>query len=377
MTELAAGTQIPAETLDEIYAWYQFRRVCDNQKFPAFFNRQLKLAERQYLLLLRNDMTTWDPMVTEYMERQIASDETGKSSSQNNGTQSTNRSGDITHKTTGEDIVNSEGTSGNTRTLATDIDTHGGYTQSGQDTVKIDSTRTDNLTHERDTTDTRTDNTTSTQNGSGMENEISDNKHLEGATPDSKTYGTGSTIGLKSPVETYPEVSHEIGAPDKLDWKYTGAQSEDVHTGDRVSRDTSETKNTGTVTNKATGSTTDTGTVSTDGEQTTTYGRGQTDNSHTSNTGTIGDKGESSGKTTTQYGRVLTDTHSTTDSTTTAGTQTGNTERNLTQRERYSGRHSAPPELLQKAQAYILGSNSLKWLLSNLETCFYQIYEMW
>lgn len=375
MTELAKGTQIPEETLQAILEWYQYRRVSDNDRFPVFFHRQLAMLERQYLLLLRNDMTSWDPMVADYMERQILSDEAGTSSTTNNGTQSTTRTGDIKHTTSGQDVVDSEGTSGNTRTLKTSSNTEGGSEQSGTDTVTMDSTRKDDLTHTRNTTDTRTDATQSTSMGEGMENEISDNKHLEGVTPDSKTYGTGSSIGLKAPAEEWPAVLHEIGAPEKLDWKYTGGQSEDVHSGDRVSRDSSTTTNTGTVTTTGTGDTKDEGTVKTEGKQSTDYGRNQTDHSETKHTGTIGDEGKSTGKTTTQYGRILTDTHETTDSTKTEGTQTGDTTRKLTQRERYSGRHAAPPELLQKAQAYVTGSNSLKWLIDRLETCFFQVYE--
>lgn len=370
------GTEIPAATLDAIYDWYQYRQVCDNDRFGAYFNRQLRLIERQYMLYLRNDMTTWDPMVVDYMERQIMTDETGTSNLTTTGKTDATKTGDVTHKSSGHDVVDTSGTSDNTRTLNTNATTDGTARQGGTDKVTSNDTRTDDLIHTRNTTDTRSDDTTRTTSSDGMTNDITDNKQLQGATPDSAMYGTGSTIGLLAP-DGMPLVQHDTGAPGKLNWTYVSGQSEAIQSADRVTRDKSQETNTGTVTSTGTGDTTDTGTVTTEGSQDTTYGKTETDHSTVAQTGTIGDEGTTSGKQTTQYGRTLTDTHQLTDTTESTGTQAGGSTKTLNHKERYTGRHETPTELLRKAQQYIIGSNSLKWLLSNLETCFFQIYEGW
>lgn len=342
-----------------------------------YFNRQLRLLERQYLLYLRNDMTTWDPMVVEYMERQLLVDEKSTSTNSREGDSTTTRRGTTSHESSGTDVVDTTGNSGNTRTLDTQRTTNGTTSLSGTDRVERDSTRTDNLTHTRDLTDTRTDDTTTTGSESEMKSDVSDTKHLEGATPDSSTYGTGSTIGIAPPEVGMPEISHEVGAPGKLNWTYTGGQAEDVAVADSVTRSSTETKNTGTVSSVSSGNTSDSGTVDTVESASTTYGRKETDQSSVDESGTISDQGTRTDKQTTKYGRVLTDTNDMTDSQATSGTETGESSRDTTHKERYTGRHESPTELLRKAQAYIIGSNSLKWLLDNLETCFLQVWEAW
>lgn len=375
MTELAAGSQIDSDTLSLIYDWFQFRRVCDNERFQTYFNRQLIRAQRQYLLLLRNDMTTWDPMVQDYIERLTEDVSESTHNASNTGSDSLKRTGDITHKTTGTDTVKTDGTSGNTKTL--DItDTDGGtVSDSGADTVAVDALRTDDLTHTRNTTDTRTDNLSSTVNSDGMANEISDQISLEGQTPDSSTYGVGSAIGLTPPEEGMPVVQHDIGAPEKLNWMYTGAQREGVTRGDRVTRDNSTTQNTGDVTTVGTGDTKDTGTVADESTTRTQYGKTVTTENTTKQDGTVTDSGTRNDTTTTNYGRVLTDTQSTEDIRTTQGSQEGTDSSKSTHKERHSGRREAPPELLRRAQEYIVSSNSFKWLQQQLEPCFFQLYD--
>ena len=377
MTELAKGTQIPAETIDEIYAWYQFRRVCDNERFQAYFNRELKLLERQYLLLLRSDMTTWDPMVSDYMERQIQADEQGTSKMTVSGSKTGKQTGTKKNDKGGSDTIESESDSHATRTLDTQQDTTGHGALSGTDTVTSNSTREDDLTRKRDENTTRTDDLTSSSKTDRMDNEISDAKTLAGSTPDSSTYGTGGSIGLKAPAEGMPEVLHEIGAPDKLDWKYTSQQSEAVGTSDKVGREVATSTDSGTVTTEGGSTETDSGTVTMNGESATKYGRTSDDTQKVEQTGTIKDATGSTGSVVTKYGSESTDTIDMADSQTSNEEQAGESGKTLDHKERYSGRHEAPPDLLQKAQSYIMNSNSLKWLIRNLEPVFFQVYESW
>lgn len=375
MTELAAGSQIDSDTLAQIYDWFQFRQVCDNERFATYFNRQLIRAQRQYILLLRNDMTTWDPMAQDYIERLVEDVSESTHNSTNTGSDNLTRTGDVTHKTTGADTVELAGTQGNTKTLDLNTTEGGTVSDSGADSVAVDALRTDDLTHTRNTTDTRTDDLTTVVNNDGMANEISDRVSLEGQTPDSSTYGTGSSISLATPEEGMPAVQHDIGAPAKLNWTYTGAQRENVSVGDRVTRENSNTQNTGNVTTVGTGDTKDTGTVADESTTRTEYGKTVTTDNTLKQGGTVTDSGTRNDTTTTNYGRVLTDTQSTEDIRTTQGSQEGTDSSKSTHKERHSGRREAPPELLRRAQEYIVSSNAFKWLQQQLEPCFFQLYD--
>lgn len=69
MVELLKGTDLDEEA-DDIFEWFQFRKVTDNTRFPIYFNREAKRYCCQYHNLLKNEMTEFDPIVSDYMERQ-------------------------------------------------------------------------------------------------------------------------------------------------------------------------------------------------------------------------------------------------------------------------------------------------------------------
>ena len=58
-------------TQQAITDWFFYRRVCDNEKFIPFFDREIKLAFPQYMQLLRIDPTvsSYDWLVSDYTER--------------------------------------------------------------------------------------------------------------------------------------------------------------------------------------------------------------------------------------------------------------------------------------------------------------------
>ena len=68
-TELYSGIDIDEATQSLIYDWYQFRTVCDDEKFPVFFRRKLERCLHQYLQLCRLENSTFDPLVASYHER--------------------------------------------------------------------------------------------------------------------------------------------------------------------------------------------------------------------------------------------------------------------------------------------------------------------
>lgn len=75
MEIIEEGYSFPEEiddpTQEAIISWFYDRRVCDNEKFERFFNRELLLRYPQYVQLLRIDPTVsgFDWLVTDYTER--------------------------------------------------------------------------------------------------------------------------------------------------------------------------------------------------------------------------------------------------------------------------------------------------------------------
>lgn len=343
-------------------------------------------------------------MVADYMERQILGSSTEEKNETHNGTSTNKQTGDSTRAKSGDDVTTDESSGSNTRTLNTSQNVTGSQTHSGTDkeatantrtddltqTRELDETRTDDLTQTRELSSTRTDNLTETGSHESSRSDISDSKSLAGGTPDSQTYGTGSQIGLLAP-DGMPLIAHDTGAPGKLDWKYLSTQGENIGLADSVSREKSSKTNGGTVTNSDTGTVTDGGTVTTtqggtlkntgtvgdEGSREITHGHKVDDLTTRTDSGTIKDEANTGGTTTVKYGSTVTDTKNLTDTRTENGTVSGHTGVESDHRERYSGRHKAPPELLKMAQEYIVGSNAVKWLFRQLEPCFFELYESW
>lgn len=351
MTELTAGSEIDESTSDAIFDWFQFRRVCHNDRFPTYFARQLKLVDHQYQEMLRLELTTWDPMIADYMERQItrAAEDTTSGSSNSKTTndlttsKSTTYSGTDTQTT--DRTQNQSGQTGNTRTN------------------DLKSETTNNLTVTQDGTTSTSGEGTSTDAGSvtnkGTEssNNASGARVLDGTTPDSATY-------------TQPAPSQPIpGMPTQLSWAYASAQRQsdgaETHAGENESTETRDLN--GSTTSRSEGS---------DHSTTTTTGGTTRDD-----TGTVTDAGTSSSEltgkdvTTLERGQRAEESGTSGGTVSVEGTTSGSNKRDEDTRERYSGRHEAPPELLKRAWDYLYGSNSLKWLLAQLETCFFQIFD--
>lgn len=381
MTTLTAGTELPETTIDAIYNRFQFRHVCDNERFQAYFNSKIKEIEGQYMLLLRNDLTEWDPMVSEYLERQIRAKASDKRKQVGKGSDTTTHSGSDTSKNTGKDTEKNTG--GRTHVLKPTatrhetLDLEKSGREHDEEEYSVDMSDDETRDFEKRNVDERKHYSEDT----GQEGRVVDKKQLNGDTPDSQTYGTGSSIGLATPGNLVPEaaqwpgVLHEVGAPDKLDWKFASAQAEGVELSDGVSRGSRVEFVEGDVFDRDTGG----GTVHKHGwehrgidktfdarkdhEERKTWGEGEDRNEMTQNLESSKEYGK---VVTDEYGHVITDVKS--------------DERNIDSnsasehRERYSGRRESPQELLDKARAYILKSNSLTWLFDQLETCFFKVF---
>ena len=255
---LWTGSEIDPDTQALILDWFSRRQIPDD--FDHFFRRTAKSVDWQYNQLIRLESVQWDPMVSDYLERQIVT--TGKGTTKSNG--STTQSGKIDGTTSG--------TNNNTTTTET----------SSSDTL---------------------DSTGTSQNDNNV-----DNKQLSGATPDSATY-----------QDQFPET---------LNWRYLSSQGETRQS----------TSDNGSTTNNTTSSGSST-------TETTANGGSSSTNSSTSNL-----KTDNNNDTTTQQDSDV--------------------------RERQTGRHEAPQDMMERARTYIMHSNAFLWLVDKLSPCFYGLFEV-
>ena len=236
-TDLFAGTTIDEATQQNLLDWFQFRQVCDDDRFGIYFHRLLRAAEWQYNQQLRLESVEWDPMVSDYMERQIRTNDS------DSGNSKTTRSG--TRNQTSESETTGTGKSETSTTGETN------------NTSNNESDGTSNTTH--------TGETEQTQHSSG----------LTGTTPDTALY----------PATGYPE---------SLAWVYASGQQEakSEGTGNDSSTDNTTTHDEGTTTDHGTSSgtanTTDNTTSNTTGTVKDTDNsteEGTNSNHHTGDTG--------------------------------------------------------------------------------------------
>lgn len=336
-------------TKDLIFDWFQYREVCDNDKFNTYFNRTLKKCWRKYQELLRiqpgemvlfEDGVTrrvnYDWMVQQYRELQ----------------HETNVEGESTESITGENSVtrNSSDEGIKTTTMIGD-DTTARSNVSSITTTGTSDTSNTNVT-EYDTRD-QMDGTTSVVSAEGVAtgtdhngNNSSNDKALGKAAPQSISYSGAS------------------GIPQSLDWSYPGSQSETDHTGSD--------------------SYTDDGTTSTSGTSDTTVGDVTTHTGDTTSTGASASESSSTTEGTGAEGVQFDTERTTAESDNRTGVQTevgsngsertGSTSQDTTHREIMQGRSLDVATILENAKNFILGSTAWDFLFGEIDKCFISIY---
>lgn len=115
-THLYDDIDIDAASIQSIYDWFQFREVCDDDKFDAFFRRKLACDIDQYNQLIRLQFTEFDPLVSSYHESWTKSEGTHTGSTSESGEYSKTGSNQHSDTTT----YNSGNT--HTGTVVTDSD---------------------------------------------------------------------------------------------------------------------------------------------------------------------------------------------------------------------------------------------------------------
>lgn len=376
LEELFNGVNVDAATMEAIEDYFYFYRVCDNDRFVRYFRRIANLYLGQYLQYLRIETTEFDPMVADYMERELkrVASVIGSDTGKNTGTRTNSSSGSSTDATTNGGTVKTvvDGTNKTTH------DTKDTTTASDSDKTTTEGTNleTRNLSGTRDVT-VNDDTTTNT--------EVEKEETLTHGTKVSAT-GESGHRAMHSELPPTGITANEGGTfpgEDGFNWKYPTTQDEN--------RDNSEsvTDTTGTETTEGTdkgktvvdGSvvtdedTTDTGTVNTATNTETKHSK--SGNSETVKTGT--DTTDTDSETTVTDSRTVNVTG--TSSAQSSESNESETEHNTTtdtdarDRERYSGRHASPQELLDVARRYILKTNAFEWYCGKLSACFMTVLD--
>lgn len=241
---LFEGLEISQSVQDDLLEWFFDRQVCDNDKFVRYFRREIAMLQHQFNEYLRVETCEFDPMVGQYLERELRdkrmSEGTGKvtsdgaNNSQNHGgTETTTTHGTTT--TTTNDLTDTV-TNNNTQTNDLTQHTTGEVTHGG--TVKVDGGSTD------------------------------DSSSLDGNTPDSATYADAAG-----------------GTMPALNWEYTSGQQQSHSEGSNNSLTTNDLTDGTDTTTKNTGTVSTTGGGNTRHEGTVTVGNTGTDNTTVVNNG--------------------------------------------------------------------------------------------
>lgn len=328
-----ANTTIDEATQGSLIEWYGFRKVCDNDRFLRYFQRQLNLVTHQYEEYLRIESVQIDPMVSEYLERQIKRKGTDSGTVTRSNQETRNLSNKVNTTESGTD----ESTT--TRDLTAVHDGTRDTTSSGSGTVTTDTTGTSKVDG------TGTVEVKDVGEGTNTNTRTSNNKHLSGNLPQSSINAGG-------------------GFPDSLNWEYLTQQDESKDT--TTDNGTKKDNNTQTTTRNTTDTTTTDG--NTQQESTTIGTDEETSHSTDTDTGTIKTDG------TTSLNRDVSGTD--TGTVESEGQDVSNKQSDEDTRERYTGRHEAPQDMLDRAREYILSTNAFKWLRDQVEVCFMCVYEI-
>ena len=333
-----------------INAWFDFRYVCDNEKFVAFFQRQLVKSYGRYRELLRIEpgISSYDWLVQQYKESQTYSHDIDERTA--NGTSSLNSNGEVLGNRTETGTSSETGTgSENTTNTGTTNDsfTNTNITiNSGEDTTFVNGSATSNTENSLNTGGKDTVKDTGHTNVKGLERNA----------PMSVSYsGNGAEIDKKS------------GNTGALEWKYLTGQTEQDTRNDNNSETSygrTETGNTDSSTSEqsktelihghnVSGTDTHTG----NGTKYDTGIKTTSDNRSGNNTVNAQTRDETTRTDTTEHG------------------EKSQTDRQALHQHIDTGRSVDTATLLSQAQSFIMNSSAFEWLEKQLETCFLGIYE--
>lgn len=346
-----------SETLQQaLYDWFQYREVCDDEKFPVFFTRLLNRDYDQYEQILRIEpgVANYDWLVQEYRELQNyvngQIEKNGSSEVVNSGenTHTTEYGKTVTHSgghsiTDGTTVVNGSDATTDTRQKVTS----GGWTDTNTDGRTI--TDTQNI----QTIDN--DDSMTTTRGWNSTNQ----KQLQKQNPMSISYAGGVAEPATSGTE--------VNAGGALDWTTATAQGANFGRDDNGEEVVNHQGHIQTQNQRQTTGTNqdvrayNSLTEANSGGVTHTINKTETRNYEDVDTLELTDGGSD----------TLTDTMGVSVNGTTSDTVSD--ER--LQQQIYTGRHEDPAAILKRAANFILHTNAFEWLQNQLEVCFMGIYD--
>ena len=327
-----------------ILDWFQFREVCDDDKFPVFFERVLARDMTRYTQLLRIEpgISDYDWLVQNYKERKAEIDRSIRGSRG----ESASLDKTVANATTDSKTTTYNTLEQNDEQKWKDIANSGAVTAAtnyGKRTV-VDDDRTSNGVTKNTGTVSNVGSETSNSSGS------SDSKTMAKAAPQSIEYaGAGG------------------GMPDNFNWQYSSSQGETKNVGsDNASSNSANTRTDDTT---ATSNGTDnrdyaeqlSGTDTTTTTNNTAQNESNVNSASSSKTGTTTD-------TSTRGGNVSTEEES-------SKHITDSTSEDTTNKEQETGRNIDIATLLSNAKRFIITTNAWEWLANQLEVCFFGIYD--
>ena len=362
------GINLATKTL--IQDWFDTRIVCNDEHFLIFFKRVMNNCALRYAQMERIELSAFDPLVANYMERQTIGESNRVMSGNRFGSTSVSESGSV---------INS-GSRDSVRRPDLIVDENGTRTPNITETHA--DTRSPNLREEHN--DTRTPNLTEQSNGQNSQS----TNNTQSGTDTTTRNSTGERITKQADKQAPQSISYNGGGGSgaggynrlpALDWQYMTAQrqNDDANTESGTeslqhglkengtqSGSNSETKRTSgnettNGTRETTGSEVSNGSRMTTGRETTqdlqrTTG---TDTTTTTDNNTKNNQSQKSG----------------TSNETNSGTESGLNE----QHEIMTGRGSlTPQEAFAGAVAYLKNSSSWDWLRKELEPCFLAVYDV-
>lgn len=392
--------------------WFGLRKICDDDRFERFFRRKMNVTALRYAQLSRIELSAFDPLVEDYVEKEILSrnerESSGISNKQTSGTTSGTTGSETTRTPNLTEVIDRDTTGTRTNTNS------GNDTQQHQGTHAETDGGTDTQVHDR--TKTSADGGSDTRQHTGdrdTEYSGSDTLLHDG---ERENVQTGTETTTKTGSNTSESVQAQKNAPMSIE--YAGATAgtiPNLNWGSMTSQAQSKTTGSESETDSVTSRNTDAGEDSS--TDVTRYGKTEEESDSATDITTYGKtgRGTESGTDTTRYGKTESVTESGTDTTTYGkienGTESGTEDQTTTQtgnertvvsgtssgtssinegvvnsgsesgsgetHEIWTGRHGlTPQEAFEKAVSYLKTSSAFEWLAKELEECFMCVYDI-
>lgn len=315
-----------------IEEWFGLRTVCSDDNFARFFRRKMNVCALRYANLSRIELTAFDPLVANYIERETIEN--------NSKTATSTRNQETSHSDSSTRDSNNSNTNVSESTRTPELV----FTENGSDSNASSdkSSDTGNKTGKVESSGSDTNRDETVHAGTTQ----SDHKDINKVAPQSISYVTASAGNIPN-----------------LDWQYATGQAQAGDSGSDSSNDTTNHTGSNSTESNSTESNSNTHEGSSSGSSARESERHESGNEKTNgnetNTTTGHEEGSNSGT-----GSV---------------DETGNSTENgeAKRRERESGRGGlTPQEALRTAVSYLKTSSAWEWLCRELEVCFLSVYDV-